>query len=205
MKRLLIALLALLLLCESRAAEIKVADLVDVQKRIPGVVLDIRYATTNNFTGKQIYPSARCYLRKQTADKLAMVQQELKSQGLGLKLFDGYRPLSAQRKLWEIVPDSRYIADPAKGSKNNRGAAVDLTLVDKNGKELAMPTPYDDFTEKAHWNYQNLPQEAIRNRTLLRQIMEKHGFKGISTEWWHFDDRNWEQYEILDLDFDKIP
>ena len=205
MKRLLIALLALLLLCESRAAEIKVADLVDVQKRIPGVVLDIRYATTNNFTGKQIYPSARCYLRKQTADKLAMVQQELKSQGLGLKLFDGYRPLSAQRKLWEIVPDSRYIADPAKGSKHNRGAAVDLTLVDKNGKELAMPTPYDDFTEKAHWNYQNLPQEAIRNRTLLRQIMEKHGFKGISTEWWHFDDRNWEQYEILDLDFDKIP
>ncbi len=134
-----------------------------------------------------------------------MVQQELKSQGLGLKLFDGYRPLSAQRKLWEIVPDSRYIADPAKGSKHNRGAAVDLTLVDKNGKELAMPTPYDDFTEKAHWNYQNLPQEAIRNRTLLRQIMEKHGFKGISTEWWHFDDRNWEQYEILDLDFDKIP
>jgi zinc D-Ala-D-Ala dipeptidase len=179
-------------------------DLVDVRKFIPGVELDIRYATTNNFMKKQIYPQARCFLRRSTAQKLKEVQEELHKSGLGLKVFDGYRPLAMQRKLWATVPDDRYVANPAKGSKHNRGAAVDLTLVDGKGDELQMPTPYDDFTEKAHANYKNLPPDAIKNRALLRQVMEKHGFAGISTEWWHFDDVDWKNYDLLDASFDEL-
>jgi D-alanyl-D-alanine dipeptidase len=124
-------------------------DLVDVQKMIPGVVLDIRYATTNNFTGQQLYPFAGCYLRRAAAEKLAAVQAELQPLGYGLKIYDGYRPLSVQRKMWEVFPQPGYVADPKKGSRHNRGAAVDVTLIRlSDGTELPMPTPYDDFTEK---------------------------------------------------------
>ncbi len=181
-----------------------VPDLVDLQKEVPDLVLDIRYATTNNFMKQAVYPVAKCYLRRTSAHKLTAVQKELKTKSLGLKIFDGYRPLSAQRKLWAIVPDERYVANPAKGSRHNRGAAVDVTLIDKKGKELVMPTPYDDFTEKAHRTYKDLPAEAIKNRQLLEDVMKKHGFTGLDTEWWHFDDVDWKNYEILDVDFDKL-
>ncbi|MFN7138492.1 MAG: D-alanyl-D-alanine dipeptidase [Limisphaerales bacterium] len=190
--------------CLAAFAQEKPTDLVDVEKFIPGIVLDIRYATTNNFTGKQVYPVAKCYLRRATAEKLKKVQEELKKQNLGLKVYDGYRPLSVQKKFWELVPDERYVANPAKGSKHNRGGAVDLTLVDSKGKELPMPTPYDDFTEKAHQNYSKLPANIIRNRALLRTVMEKHGFKNIRTEWWHFDDTDWQQYDLMDISFDEL-
>ena len=181
------------------------ADLVDVKEFIPGIVLDIRYATTNNFMHQAVYPTAECYLRRSTAKKLKAVQQELAPMGLGIKVYDGYRPLSAQRRLWAIVPDDRYVADPAKGSKHNRGGAIDLTLIDKRtGEELLMPTGYDNFTEKAHHGYKDLPEEAIRHRELLRYLMQKHGFRGIDHEWWHFDDLDWRDYEILDVDFDEL-
>lgn len=174
--------------------------IVDVEKVIPGIVLDIRYATTNNFTGKVVYPAARCFLRKPVAEKLAKVQVELKQQGLGLKVYDGFRPLSVQRIFWQIVPDERYVANPAKGSRHNRGAAVDLTIIDANGKDLLMPTDYDDFSEKAHRDYKQLPEEAIRNSALLEKVMTKHGFVGLPTEWWHFDDADWQSYDLLDMD-----
>lgn len=181
------------------------SDLVDVQKFIPGIVLDIRYATTNNFMRQAVYPSAECYLRKSTATKLKAVQQEFAKMGLGIKIFDGYRPLSAQRKLWAIVPDERYVANPAKGSKHNRGGAVDITLIDRRtGEELFMPTGYDDFTEKAHRQCKDLPEQAIRHRELLRYVMQKHGFRGIDHEWWHFDDVDWRDYAILDINFDEM-
>lgn len=186
------------------SAEEKPTDLVDVEKFIPGVVLDIRYATTNNFTGKKVYPAAKCYLRRATAEKLKLVYEELQTKKLGLKIYDGYRPLSVQKKFWELVPDDRYVANPAKGSKHNRGGAVDITLVNSHGVELAMPTPYDDFTEKAHQDYKDLPKNVIRNRALLRTVMEKHGFKNITTEWWHFDDVDWQSYELLDLSFEEL-
>lgn len=179
-------------------------DFVDLQKFIPGIVLDIRYATTNNFTKKQIYDAPRAMLRRAAAEKLKLVQADLQKQGMGLKIYDAYRPLSAQRKLWAIVPDERYVANPAKGSKHNRGAAVDLTIVAKDGQELEMPTPYDDFTEKAHWNYNRLSEQVLKNKRLLREVMERHGFAGISTEWWHFDDREWQKYQIMDLSFTEI-
>lgn len=182
----------------------KAEDLVDVEKTVPGVVLDIRYATTNNFTGKQVYPVGKCYLRRSTAEKLKRVQADLAKRNLRLKVYDGYRPLSVQKKFWELVPDDRYVANPAKGSKHNRGGAVDVTLVDIRGKELPMPTDYDDFTEKAHQDYNQLPAEIIHNRQTLRLVMEKHGFKNIETEWWHFDDVDWKKFELMDLSFEEL-
>ncbi|MDB6024801.1 MAG: peptidase vanX D-ala-D-ala dipeptidase [Verrucomicrobiales bacterium] len=179
-------------------------DLVNVEKEIPGIVLDIRYATTNNFTKQAVYPMAKCYLRSSSAEKLKAVQKDLKAKGLGLKIYDGYRPLSVQKKFWALVPDDRYVANPAKGSRHNRGAAVDLTIIKKDGTELQMPTPYDDFTEKAHRDYKDLPAVAIKNRQLLEDVMTKHGFVGITTEWWHFDDVDWKNYDIMDIDFEKL-
>jgi D-alanyl-D-alanine dipeptidase len=175
-------------------------ELVDVERMIPGVVLDIRYATTNNFTGQRLYPSAKCYLRRAAAEKLQAAQAELVLLGYGLKIFDGYRPLSVQRKMWEVFPQPGYVADPKKGSRHNRGAAVDVTLIRlADGTELPMPTPYDDFTPRAHRNFNDLPEEAIRNRNLLEAVLTRHGFVGLPTEWWHFDDANWQKYPLLDL------
>lgn len=179
-------------------------DLVDVKKLDSTIVLDIRYATKNNFTGKIIYDEAKFFLRKEPALKIFEVQKELQKYGLSLKVFDGYRPLSVQKKFWEIMPDERYVADPKKGSRHNRGMAVDLTLVDKDGKEIPMPTPFDDFTEKASRDYFDLPAQILINRKFLEDIMAKYGFTGFPTEWWHFDYQGWEKYEVLDVDFSEI-
>jgi D-alanyl-D-alanine dipeptidase len=180
------------------------ADLVDVKAYVPGVVLDIRYSTTNNFTGQKLYPVARCCLRREAAERLRKVQAELKTQGLGLKVFDGYRPLSVQKKMWAIYPHPGFVADPAKGSRHNRGAAVDLTLIKLDGSYVPMPTPFDDFTERAHRGYMDLPLEVIRNRELLENIMSEHGFTGLPTEWWHYDLNNWREYPIMDVDYSQI-
>jgi zinc D-Ala-D-Ala dipeptidase len=180
------------------------SDLVNVWKLDTTIVLDIRYATTNNFTGKQVYDEAKFFLRNEPAMKILGVQKELKSLGLGLKIFDGYRPLSVQKKFWEILPDERYVADPKKGSRHNRGAAVDLTLIDKNGNEIPMPTPYDDFTEKASRNYLELSSQIIINIKFLEDLLSKYGFTGLPTEWWHFDYNGWEKYDILDVDFKEL-
>jgi len=179
-------------------------DLVNVWKSDTTIILDIRYATTNNFTGKQVYDEAKFFLRTEPAQKILEVQKELKTLGLGLKIFDGYRPLSVQKKFWELVPDERYVADPKKGSRHNRGAAVDLTLIDKNGNEISMPTQYDDFTDKASRSYMDFPAQIIINRKFLEDIMAKHGFTGMPSEWWHFDYQGWEKYDVLDVDFKEL-
>src|SRR5579885_233016 len=135
-------------------AKDKPTDLVNVATEIPTIHLDIKYATTDNFTGKKVYPVAKCYLRRSVVEKLKKVQEELLVMGLSLKIWDGYRPLSVQEIFWNLVPDERYVANPKKGSRHNRGAAVDLTIVyADSGKELLMPTAIDDFTEKAHADY----------------------------------------------------
>ncbi|HMY60336.1 MAG TPA: M15 family metallopeptidase, partial [Pseudomonadota bacterium] len=121
-----------------------------------------------------------------------------------LKLWDCYRPHRVQYQLWDIVHDERYVANPHKGSRHNRGAAVDLTLVDAQGQELVMPTPFDDFGEKAHRSYQQLPPLAIQNRTTLEQAMAKAGFVGMPTEWWHFDFARWQGYPLDDIPFDVL-
>lgn len=176
--------------------------LVDVRALAPGILLDIRYAGTDNFTGRKLYSAARCLLRRPVAERLAEVQRELAGMGLALKIFDGYRPWSVQKVLWEILPDPRYVADPAQGSRHNRGAAVDLTLVDAEGRELPMPSAFDEFSEKAHRDYMDLPEAALRNRALLEQVMARHGFTGPPTEWWHFDYDGWERFPISDLPLD---
>jgi len=181
-------------------------DLVELKRTIPTLVLDIRYATTNNFTGQQLYPQARCFLRPEPAKNLRLVQAELARSGLGLKVFDGYRPLSVQRKMWQVFPQPGYVADPMKGSRHNRGAAVDVTLVWlADGSELPMPTPYDDFSTRAHRDFMQLPEEVIRNRQLLEEVMTRHGFVGLPTEWWHFDYRDWQKYPLLDVDIPQNP
>ncbi len=178
--------------------------LIDLQKFVPGISVDIRYATPDNFMKETLYPEARCLLRRESAEKVLRVQQKLEKQGLSLKIFDAYRPLSVQKKMWAKFPLEGYVANPAKGSNHNRGAAIDVTLVDKNGKELPMPSAYDEFSERAHFDYAGGTDEERRNRQTLREAMQSEGFVGISTEWWHFDDKDAKQYPVLDLPFSSV-
>ena len=181
------------------------ARLVDIRSVNSKVALDIRYATTNNFLKRKVYSVARCVLRGAAARRLSQVQDDLAKSGLGLKVYDCYRPLSVQKQMWQIKPDPRYVANPAKGSRHNRGAAVDITLVDRNGKELEMPTGFDDFTEKAHRNYKGASTQAKKNSKLLEDAMKKYGFIPLATEWWHFDAPGWDKFSILDVGFGEIP
>ncbi len=178
--------------------------MVDLQKEIPSIHVEIKYATADNFTQEVLYPEARCLIRKEVAEKLARVQKSLQTQNLSLKFFDAYRPLSVQKKMWAKFPVEGYVANPAKGSNHNRGAAVDVTLVGADGKELPMPSAYDEFTERAHRNYAGGTDEERKNRQILQDAMEKEGFIGISTEWWHFDDKDAKTYPVLDLSFSEV-
>jgi zinc D-Ala-D-Ala dipeptidase len=181
-------------------------ELVDLEEEISGIHLDVRYATEDNFMEEQLYPVAKAVLRKPAAEFLSEAQEDLKERGLELEVFDGYRPYEVTEKMWEPYQDPDFVADPAEGSRHNRGCAVDVTLVDSaNGEELLMPTGYDDFTEKAAHDYGDLPEEAIRNRDLLREVMEGHGFAALETEWWHYDCKDWERFEIIDLPLESVP
>lgn len=181
------------------------ARLVDIRTVNPNIRLDIRYATANNFLKRKLYSKAKCALRSSVAQKLALVQTDLEKIGLGLKVYDCYRPLSVTKQMWEFLPDPNYVANPSRGSRHNRGAAVDLTLVDRTGKELEMPTPYDDFTTKAHRDYAGGSTQSRKNRQLLEDAMKKQGFVGITTEWWHFDSEDWQKFAILDVSLGAIP
>jgi len=178
--------------------------LVDVATVAPGIRLDIRYATAKNFTGRALYPAARCLLRPGVAERLARAQEAAAAQGLGLKVFDCYRPLSVQRAMWTLVPDERYVADPAKGSRHNRGAAVDLTLTDGAGGPLEMPTDHDDFSKRAHRGSRSASPAARANAQHLEDVMKAEGFEPLPTEWWHFDAPGWEKYPLSDQRFREI-
>lgn len=152
-----------------------------------GILLDIKYAGTDNFTKKKIYPCGRCFVRPEVAEKLLLIQKDLKERyGFGLKLFDCYRPAPAQQRLWDAVPDPDYVTPPAKGSMHSKGLAVDLTIVDKNGNDLNMGTPYDFFGREAHHDYEDFAADIQKNRVLIKKVMELHGFNSIRTEWWHY-------------------
>ena len=168
--------------------------LVDIQSVIPTIQVDLKYATADNFTGQIVYNFQCCLLQKEAALLLRDVQDELETMGLGLKIWDGFRPVEAQWRFWELVPDERYVSDPRKGGRHTRGTAVDVTLITKEGQELLMPSAFDDFSENAHLNFMDAPQEAIQNRELLQHVMKKHGFVGLPTEWWHFDMIGWEKF-----------
>lgn len=182
------------------------SDFVDMAKEAPSIRLDLRYATTNNFTGQVVYPVNRCLLRRAVAERIVRVQADLQKRGLGLKIWDAYRPISVQKRFWSLVPDERYVLQPVfkdgrpiEGSKHNRGAAVDVTLMNAAGRELEMPTGFDDFSERAARAYRGSSLTARRHMKLLEKAMQKQGFLGYPTEWWHFDDPHWEQYELSNV------
>lgn len=180
-------------------------ELIDLEKFIPGINLDIRYATTNNFTKEQIYTLPKAFARKPVAVALKKVQEELRKQGLALKIFDAYRPYRATVKFYEVYKDTTYVASPYRGSRHNRGCAIDLTLVDlKTGAELKMPTEYDSFRKEA-WPSTYIKDPVARsNRQKLIQVMEKYGFRVNSSEWWHFDFIGWKNFEVMDIEFEKL-
>jgi D-alanyl-D-alanine dipeptidase len=179
-------------------------DIIDIKEVNPRVVVEMKYATEDNFTKKRLYDSNTCFLRKSTAVRLDVVQKELEGMNLGLKVWDCYRPLAVQRILWAILPDERYVANPEKGSRHNRASSVDVTLVDSQGKELQMPTGFDDFSPRARHQYRDLPDQVIRNRELLKGLMEKAGFISLSEEWWHYDDQKWMQFDIMNAPFQDL-
>lgn len=159
----------------------------NIQTLAPTIALDIRYATTENFVGEQIYPCPACFLRPDVAKALAAANENLRKKGYGIKVFDCYRPRPAQQRLWDKVPNPNYVTPPSKGSMHNRGMAVDLTIFDvKAMRELYMGTSYDFFGMKAHTDYTSLSQKVIKHRKILTDAMTEAGFKGIRTEWWHF-------------------
>ena len=165
------------------------SDFVAVKDYIPDILVELKYATANNFTGHVIYEFQDVYRRYGTVKKLMLVQQELRNMGLGLKIWDGFRPVSAQFRLWEVLPDPTYVANPNVGySNHSRGYAVDLTLVDADGNEIEMPTGFDDFSALADRDYSDCSEETAANAMLLQNMMEKHGFSGYFGEWWHFND-----------------
>lgn len=171
---------------------------VSVRAYAPDIIHDVRYATANNFTKRVLYPNDSLRLRRDVALALADAQRRVARDGYRIRIFDAYRPLSVQRALWAIVPDERYVADPAKGSRHNRGCAVDITLCDATGNELDFGTPYDDFTERAHATCTDLPDDILARRRYLQRVMSEAGFDVLPTEWWHFDFKGWEQYGIPD-------
>ena len=164
-------------------------DFVRVKAYIPDIFVELRYSTENNFTNQKIYDFSDVWLRYGTVKKLILVQEELKEQGLSLKIWDGFRPTSAQFKLWEICSDAKYVANPNNGfSSHSRGNTVDITLVNLDGSELIMPTGFDDFSKLADRDYSDCSEEATNNSLLLENLMKKHDFKPYSQEWWHFSD-----------------
>jgi D-alanyl-D-alanine dipeptidase len=179
-------------------------NLVNVTTLIPAIDIDIRYATSNNFTHKIIYPTAQAYLIRNAAEALKKASDEFNTYGYTLRIWDAYRPLQAQYIFWQLVPDERYVADPAKGSRHNRGCAVDITLLDTKGNEIDMGTDFDDFTQRAHRDCTDLSPDVLHNRKLLQDVMERNQFIGWKNEWWHFDFEEWEQYPILDIPLEHI-
>ncbi len=185
-------------------AESRLVELVRVD---PTLLLDIRYASDRNFLGFPVYPEPRAFLQAEAAEALKEAHSELQTKGYKLLILDAYRPHSVTRLMWERTPPEQraYVADPARGSRHNRGAAVDLTIVHADtGIPVKMPSYYDDFSEKAHHDYQGGSALAHQNRALLREVMERHGFQALENEWWHYDFRGWDRYPISDESFEEL-
>lgn len=198
--RIIVLLLVLALTTARLPAQIE-EELVNVRDLIPDIVFDLRYAGPGNFFQTKLYTTNECYLALPVVRRLAIVQDSLRSLGLGIKIFDGYRPRAVQYLLWEILPDSRYVANPASGSSHNRGGAVDLSLVHlDSGVELEMPTEFDFFGPEAGHDYMNLPANVIANRELLKTMMEQvGGLTSYVAEWWHYSYQPAGSYPLLDF------
>jgi len=181
------------------ASQAGAAPLVDVRAVDPTIHVNLRYNSPDNVFRQRFYHSNTALLREPVARRLARVQARLRRQGLGLKVWDAYRPRSVQYRMWRIKPGTNYVANPRKGSKHNRGAAVDVTLVDAHGQGQKMPTPYDEFTRRAHrGSYYGVTPLARRNALILDQAMRAEGFRPNRYEWWHFEAPDWRRYPLAD-------
>lgn len=184
-----------------------VPDLVELTTLDSTIRLDIRYATPNNFLGRPVYSQARAFLQRPAAEALLRAHRWLKTKGYGIVVFDGYRPWSVTKLFWEATPEGKkqFVADPSKGSRHNRGCAVDLSLYDlRTGRTVQMPSEYDEMTERAYPDYRGGSRRARRLRDLLRRAMEREGFTVYEHEWWHFDYKDWPRYPVLDVPFSAI-
>jgi D-alanyl-D-alanine dipeptidase len=179
--------------------------LIEIKKEIPSVALDITYATSKNIAEKPVYSIAAAFARKPVVESLKKIQLELNKQGFGLKVFDGYRPYAVTCLFYAALRDTTFVAPPWRGSKHNRGCALDLTVIDlKTGKELDMPSGYDEATERSYQSYDKCTAIQAANRKLLRDVMTANGFQIYPYEWWHFDYVGWEKYDIMDIDFEVL-
>jgi D-alanyl-D-alanine dipeptidase len=182
-------------------------ELDELVKLDPAIKLDIRYATTKNFLGTPVYTQARAFLQRPAAEALVRVSRALEAQGYGLLVHDGYRPWYVTKIFWDATPPGKhmFVADPKEASRHNRGCAVDLTLYDlATGREVSMPSLYDEMTKRAYSNYSGGSAEENQHRSILRQAMEKEGFSELPEEWWHFDYKDWRDYGILNIPFEQI-
>jgi len=177
----------------------KKTDFVNLQQYIPSLVVELTYYTDQNFTGQKLYDCPTAYLRKGTADKLKKVTDEASIKGYRLKIWDAYRPPEVQHKMWKIFPNPNFVANPYTGSAHSRGCAVDLTLVDASGKELEMPSPFDEFSPRADRDYSDVSTEKKSNSIYLQSIMTRQGFVTNRTEWWHFTDSEKNDYDIVEV------
>ena len=191
----------------NESGDFKTTDLAELIKLDPSFKLDIRYATSNNLAGRPVYTEARAFLQRPAAEALVKVNSELKPLGYGLLIFDGYRPWSVTKIFWDVTSkeNKKFVADPKKGSRHNRGCAVDLSLYDlATGKEITMPGVYDETSERSYPDYKGGTDEQRKMRDLLRSKMEANGFTVYEFEWWHFDFNNWKSYRIQNIPFSEI-
>ena len=185
----------------------KDSDLVELIKLDPSIRLDIRYATSNNLVGRQVYEEARAFLQRPAAEALVKINQELTPLGYKLLIFDGYRPWSVTKIFWDITPkeDKKFVADPKEGSRHNRGCAIDLSLYEiASGKEVKMTGEYDEMSKRSYPDYEGGTEDQRKMRDLLRSKMEANGFVVYEFEWWHFDYKDWKSYRIGNIPFSEI-
>ncbi|MFK7032575.1 D-alanyl-D-alanine dipeptidase [Flavobacterium oreochromis] len=173
--------------------------LVNLNEYSDDFVLELKYATQDNFLKNKVYDCAACYLRYKTVVQLIKANQEFKKKGYRIKIFDCYRPLSIQKRMWQIVPDPNYVANPERGSIHNRGGAVDLTLVDTLGNEVDMGTVFDHFGKESSHTYTNLSKKVLKNRKWLKEVMQKHHFEPLGSEWWHYGLEGSRQFQLSNL------
>jgi D-alanyl-D-alanine dipeptidase len=182
-------------------------DLVEVTTLDPTIKLDVRYATANNFLSTPVYTRANAYLQRPAAEALVRVHRALSGQGYGLLIHDAYRPWWVTKVFWEATPPAlrEFVADPAQGSRHNRGCAVDLTLYDlRTGQTVEMPGVYDEMSPRSYPDYSGGTPEQRQHRDLLRRAMEQEGFSVYQTEWWHFDFKDWKEYPIVNVEFERV-
>ena len=182
-------------------SEIADSTFVNLSEYSKDFILDMKYATNDNFLKTKVYECEACYLRYNTVKALLKANETFWKKGYRIKIFDCYRPLDVQKKMWKIVPDANYVANPAKGSIHNRGGAVDISIVDENGLEVDMGTAFDFFGPESAHDFKAFPKEILKHRKILKKIMAKSGFESFDSEWWHYNVKDAKKYPISNFNW----